>query len=62
MTNTFLPMVRINEKGVFKTSAASSGRSTYWLALLMVIGRTAFVRPPRIPPIHKGTNNNKAKT
>src|SRR5574344_720950 len=29
VTNTFLPIVRINEKGVFKTSAASMGRSTY---------------------------------
>ena len=33
--------------------AASVGRLTYWLALLMVMGRTALVRPPRMPTTAK---------
>ena len=44
-----LPMVRSREKGVLSTMAASSGRLTYWLALLMVMGRMAVEAPPRIP-------------
>ena len=42
-------MERIMEKGVFRISATSDERFTYWLALLNVIGRTAVVAPPRMP-------------
>ena len=48
-------MVRIIEKGVFNTNAASVGRCAYWLAFEMVMGRTAVVKPPRIPAIQSGT-------
>ena len=47
------------ENGVLSTMPASIGRSTYWLALLMVMGRTAVVNPPRIPATHSGTNTAK---
>ena len=55
-------MVRIIENGVFRISAASAGRLTYWLALLMVIGRTAVVIPPRIPAIVTGMYKPKQTT
>ena len=44
----------MREKGVLSTMAASDGRLTYWLALLMVMGRMAVEAPPRIPMTARG--------
>ena len=57
---TLLPMVRMREKGVLSTRAASVGRWAYWLALDTVMGRTAVVKPPRIPAMHRGTESIRA--
>ena len=53
-------MVRIMENGVFSTTAASTGRLTYWFALLMVMGRTAEPMPPRMPKMHSGAATTNA--
>lgn len=53
-------MVRIKEKGVLSTKAASVGRWAYWLAFEIVIGRTAVVKPPRMPAMLKGMTINNA--
>ena len=47
-------MVLISANGVFSTSAHSVGRSTYSLALLMVIGLMAESKPPRQAATPKG--------
>ena len=51
---TSLPMVLYRAKGVFSTNAASVGRAIYCLAFEMVMGRTAVVKPPRIPATVSG--------
>ena len=52
-------MVRMSEKGVLSTMAASDGWLTYWLALLMVMGRMAVEAPPRMPMTAKGRKARK---
>ena len=55
------PSVRMSENGVLSMTAASVGWLTYWFALLIVIGRTACVNPPLIPPIANGINKRKQR-
>ena len=47
-------MLRIMLNGVFSTTLASTGRFTYWLALLTVMGRVPAVTLPRMPTMASG--------
>ena len=54
-------MVRMMLNGVFRTIPASIDFSTYWLAFDMVIGRTAEVNPPLMPPMVSPTASANIK-
>ena len=54
VTNGVLLNVRIIANGVLSTIPVSLALFTYWLALLMVMGRVAEEKPPRMPAMVRG--------